>query len=103
MDSDFQLCDVLKKLMGLNIAGELAAQGGSQVSGRRKRPAPQAASTHNITVAEFVSRTMPLIDIEREAEMALTTEEISQLSPETAQARGRTLCNLKVRFPMPPS
>ncbi|PNW77576.1 hypothetical protein CHLRE_10g442650v5 [Chlamydomonas reinhardtii] len=48
------------------------------------------------SVEAFVELSRKLIEMERAAEVAQATEETSMCSPETAQARGRTLLNLRV-------
>ncbi|KAK9834338.1 hypothetical protein WJX81_008466 [Elliptochloris bilobata] len=49
------------------------------------------------TLEAFVARTLPLIEMEREAEVVQALESSAAARPEAAAASGRTLLNLRVR------
>ncbi|CAM6098544.1 unnamed protein product [Calypogeia fissa] len=55
----------------------------------------QIPSAEPITLEGFVSKTMPLIELEKEAEMAAAQSSLSTLKPEIAEKKGVSLLNLK--------
>ncbi|KAG0596165.1 hypothetical protein M758_UG230200 [Ceratodon purpureus] len=48
-----------------------------------------------VTLEQFISQMQPLIDLEKEAEIAASLDTLSTLKPEVAQKRGSLLLNLK--------
>ncbi|KAL6763961.1 P-loop containing nucleoside triphosphate hydrolase protein [Haematococcus lacustris] len=75
-------------------AGGAAAGAGT---GPRARGVGLGAAVAGVgDVDAFVSLHLRLLELEREAEVAQTLAANSQLTPETAQARGRALLNLRV-------
>ncbi|GIL45595.1 hypothetical protein Vafri_2803 [Volvox africanus] len=94
--SDSDLCEVLRKHLGLDTTGHLSCP-----------PAPSGRSGGNVgagvhnqdepaTVEAFVELTRRLIDMERAAEIEQANVETSLCSPEAAQSRGRALLNLRL-------
>ncbi|PNH09678.1 DNA-binding protein SMUBP-2 [Tetrabaena socialis] len=102
--SDADLCALLLQHFGLDASDHMpstSAPSRSQPAGRAGGRAASAAGPADggdapATVEAFVELNRRLIEMEREAEVAQAEEETSLYSPETAQARGRTLLNLRV-------
>ncbi|KXZ43249.1 hypothetical protein GPECTOR_96g715 [Gonium pectorale] len=70
---------------------------GNQRAGRDKAaPGGHAGDDGPATLEAFVELSRKLIDMEKNAEIEQANEETSLCSPETAQARGRALLNLRV-------
>jgi hypothetical protein len=49
-----------------------------------------------VSVEEFVARVLPLLEMEREAEVAAAEDALASGSPESAAAKGRALLNLRL-------
>ncbi|KAL2651637.1 hypothetical protein R1flu_019765 [Riccia fluitans] len=65
---------------------------GSSSHGAAGPPHPEPKP---ITLEQFVSKTLPLIQMEKDAEIAASVGSLSTLKPETAEKKGLTLLNLK--------
>eukprot|EP00899_Mesostigma_viride_P028330 jgi/Mesvir1/8682/Mv26108-RA.1 len=107
-EDDDAICSAMRKLLGEDVSARFreaatAPGGRSQAGGPASNAAAAekmyktlgGAASKPLTLEEFISRTLPLIDMEKDAEMAASQETTSQLSPEAAQKRGRALLNLK--------
>ncbi|KAL4427329.1 hypothetical protein ABPG77_003238 [Micractinium sp. CCAP 211/92] len=110
--SDDQLAALIKQHLQLEVAEEFASKPGSSNGGgdgarrppvgggpwRRAEAAAAAkpGSRGLVTPEEFIARVLPLLDMEREAEVAQAEEALAAGSPESAAARGRALLNLRL-------
>ncbi|KAI7837886.1 hypothetical protein COHA_008373 [Chlorella ohadii] len=105
--TDAQLIALIQQHFGIDASDAFAAgpppgkaaaasrppaawQGGSK-AGKAK---PGAKGM--ISVEEFIARVLPLLDMERDAEVAQAEEALAAGSPERAAAKGRALLNLRL-------
>ncbi|BBM97873.1 ATP-dependent RNA/DNA helicase IGHMBP2 [Marchantia polymorpha subsp. ruderalis] len=68
----------------------MAEKKGSAGTSGHSPPVPKM-----VTLEEFVSRTVPLIQLEKDAEIAASVGSLATLKPEAAEKKGVTLLNLK--------
>lgn len=114
--SDADVAAALLQHLGLNASDRFASnasKGGSGAAAGKGRGANGSGtgvgskhgggggdgsdgSPEPASLEAFVELNRRLIDLERQAEVAQAEEETSLCSPETAQARGRTLLNLRL-------
>jgi hypothetical protein len=71
--------------------GKLEKKGASKDSKEKGKTVTEAA----VTLESFVSQMLPLIDLEKEAEIAASLDSLATLKPEVAERRGALLLNLK--------
>lgn len=102
--SNEQLCELLDNYLHIDARPSFAA-----AVARSPIQPKQAAHPHkgsgtgdkhaysDISVSDFISSTLPLLEMEKNAEVAQAQEAVSGVRPEKAQARGRALLNLKLR------
>ena len=125
--SDRDICALL--LHHFNLDGHAAFEGEAEIpvrakgSVRGKQPSPPGESATAVSLEDFVDKTLPLLDMEHEAEKAQVRcvaggififvrmhflharpllavqgqETVASRRPEAAQARGRALLNLRLR------
>lgn len=70
----------------------------SKASGKGKgseKGSSEEQKEEMLTLDMFVSRTLPLIELEKEAEIAASKDSLAALTPDVAQKRGNCLLNLK--------
>mmetsp|Transcript_9656 Transcript_9656/g.35382 ORF Transcript_9656/g.35382 Transcript_9656/m.35382 type:complete len:730 (+) Transcript_9656:147-2336(+) len=72
-----------------------ASRGKTEPTGFVVRPAGAKGKDHAVDLGSFVRATMPLLELEHEAELAEAGEAIKQLSSQSQQKRGIALNNLK--------
>lgn len=111
--SDTQLIEIIQKHLNIDAtpafaaAGSSAGAGAAGGGGRRAAPrgkrvnASKAAqskpsSKRPVSVDDFVEQVLPLLELERAAEVAQAEEALSGCSPAAAAARGRALLNLQL-------
>jgi hypothetical protein len=71
--------------------GKLEKKGASKDSKEKGKTVTEEA----VTLESFVSQMLPLIDLEKEAEIAASLDSLATLKPEVAERRGALLLNLK--------
>ncbi|KAL3144155.1 hypothetical protein ABBQ32_14187 [Trebouxia sp. C0010 RCD-2024] len=92
-----ELCQLLDKHLHIDARPAFAA---APVEQRSKSTDACTGSHHahsTVSVSDFVSTTLPLLEMEKNAEVAQAQEAVSGVRPERVQARGRALLNLKLR------
>eukprot|EP00250_Pteridium_aquilinum_P010576 c19487_g1_i1 orf=90-2078(+) len=67
----------------------------SQKEKRISSTAPSSSSSHPMTLERFVSTMLPLIDLEKEAEIAASLDSITATNSQLSEKRGSALLNLK--------
>lgn len=106
--SDEQLAALLRQHLSIDAASAFAASSGSSgtavAAGRRgaaagwkppsKSSKPGAAGM--VSVEAFIAQVLPLLELERAAEVTQAEEALAAGSPERAAARGRALLNLRL-------
>ena len=102
--SDEQLAALLRQHLGIDAAPALAQPppGPAASAVRPAQPARAAAApavpgaAGLVSVEEYVAATLPLLELERGAEVAAAEGVLAACSPEAAQARGAALLNLRL-------
>lgn len=107
--TDEELCELLSTHLSVNDASSFFSapppsanrSAVSDVAGyaAKKTRSSAAASSRpdpTLSIDQFVSQQLKLVEMERQAEVDAATEACTVCSPETAQARGRALLNLRV-------
>ncbi|CAL5218349.1 g9 [Coccomyxa viridis] len=96
--SDKDLCAVLKETLNIDASKAFSS---SHSNGSAAAKLPQKGALQKnckvLTVEDYVSQTLPLLELEKDAEVAQAQDSIAQSRPEAAQARGRALLNLRVQ------
>ncbi|KAK9808936.1 hypothetical protein WJX72_006613 [[Myrmecia] bisecta] len=76
-------------------SGPLAENGREVRMQFAERGAAAKPGGKQLSLEAFVAQTLPLLELEKDAEVAQAQEAVSQCKPETAQAKGRALLNLR--------
>ncbi|KAK9915598.1 hypothetical protein WJX75_001370 [Coccomyxa subellipsoidea] len=95
--SDEAICDLLREHFNIDGSSDFAAPHAKPAAPKACIQNGRKASGKLLSLEDFVSRTLPLLEMEHEAEVAQAQESIAQRRPEVAQARGRALLNLRLR------
>jgi len=83
-----------------SLGGKQGAKGGDSSKGKAKASSAKGGGKckvvpEAVTLEQFISQMQPLIDLEKEAEIAASLDALATLKPEVAQKRGSILLNLK--------
>ncbi|GAB4814237.1 hypothetical protein N2152v2_001283 [Parachlorella kessleri] len=79
-----------------NGSGLVAAGARQAAASLKQREVKGPNPKGQLAVDEFVAQVLPLLDLEREAEVAAAEGTLASCSPEAAQARGVALLNLRL-------
>eukprot|EP00850_Spirogloea_muscicola_P015411 SM000117S25531 [mRNA] locus=s117:325377:330370:+ [translate_table: standard] len=97
--TDACLGELTESLLGLKLDGKLQLCSGTAAMGLRREQGSGSSgrgeSADVLTVESFVHSMDKLLDLEKDAELARSTELATLMKPETAQRRGLALLNLK--------
>ncbi|PRW39069.1 DNA-binding SMUBP-2 isoform B [Chlorella sorokiniana] len=106
--TDAQLIALIQQHLGIDASDAFAAglPTGAAAAAAARPPAAwrggskagkaQPGAKGLISVEEFIAKVLPLLEMEREAEVAQAEEALAAGSPESAAAKGRALLNLRL-------
>lgn len=82
--------------LGQHGKGDLSkGKAKASTKGSSKSNSKPKAFCEAVTLEQFISQMLPLVDLEKEAEIAASLDALSNLKPEIAQKRGSIILNLK--------